>query len=148
MKFRYAAAAVLLLASCSGDLELEPSGPELSIFTNQLSYPASVNGPYVGVGMANNTNETVMLAKCNHFEYGYFLSLLEEHLVDGQWVAGTTSCPGEYISVALNPGDIAPFHYIDFRNRRGTFRFRAPLYQDATTIKPSLAVSDPIVIKY
>ena len=146
MKLRYAAAAVVLLASCSN--ELEPHGPELTIFTNQQSYPASVNGPFVGVGMANNTNETVMLAKCNHFEYGYFLSLLEEHLVDGQWVAGPSGCPGGYISVPFNPGDIMPFHYIDFRDRRGTFRFRAPLYQDATTIKPSLAVSDPIVIKY
>jgi hypothetical protein len=98
--------------------------------------------------MANNTNETVMLAKCNAFEYGYLFFLLEEHLVDGEWVAGTSTCPGEYISAAFNPGDIMQFHYIDFRNRRGTFRFRAPLYQDATAIKPSLAVSDPIVIKY
>ena len=117
--------------------------PEMTISASLSPHIAIYPGPFVAISLQNESSRAIQMAACG----GTDVLPLRERLVDGRWISDPMAiCVEAFHLRELAPGEAISLASWNFSGVTGTYRFRAPLFQDGTTVRASRDVSAAITI--
>ena len=134
------ALAVVLGWSCADAMR-----PELSIYSDATSYvvPQPDGGPFVRVSLRNESSRTMLLAACA----GTDLIPVRQRMSGGVWADHPLAeCVERFEPRELAAGEVISLGHWNFFGATGNYRFRAAMYVDSATWRPSREVSATITV--
>jgi hypothetical protein len=117
--------------------------PDLTISASLSPHIAIYQGPFVSIALQNESPRTIQMAACG----GTDVLPLRERLVNGRWISDPmANCVEPFQVRELAPEEAISLASWNFSGVTGTYRFRAPLFQDAMSVRASRDVSAAITI--
>ena len=117
--------------------------PELTISASLAPHIMIYQGPFVAVSLRNESGRPIQLAACG----GTDVLPVRERFVDGHWISDPIGiCTKPLELRELVPEEVVNLGSWNFSSLSGTYRFRAPLFQDAAHARASRDASAAITI--